>query len=256
MSVMPTYMLISFFGRSECSTSALTRRSKNGRRTLCSCLTTESSADSSLAPPAADVDATGAADSMSSSVTIGTSSASSSAAALVSAVAVASPSSSTVAVAAVPPPLRVSNQRSKSAMLEKTSGRRKLSSAQSSCRLFCSGVPVMSSRPRDSNRRTIWERIESTFLIRCASSMMMYSHASRLSGFFSRWQISYDVMQTSKSCVRIVPLIRSLRSSGVPRRMTVLKPGTQCSNSRCQLSSVDLGTTTRCGPAMSRCVLR
>lgn len=33
----------------------------------------------------------------------------------------------------------------------------------------------MSNLPRDVNVRIIWDRSESTFLIRCASSMMMYS---------------------------------------------------------------------------------
>lgn len=38
---------------------------------------------------------------------------------------------------------------------EKTSGRIKLSNAQSSCRLFCRGVPVMSILPREVNVRMI-----------------------------------------------------------------------------------------------------
>lgn len=39
----------------------------------------------------------------------------------------------------------------------KTSGNKKLSSAQSSCRLFCKGVPVRSKRLVDLNSRTISE---------------------------------------------------------------------------------------------------
>lgn len=64
--------------------------------------------------------------------------------------------------------------------------RRKLSKAHSSCKLFCNGVPVMSKRFLESKSRTICERMESTFLIRWASSMMMYSQESFLSEDFSR----------------------------------------------------------------------
>lgn len=48
ISVIPTYRLISFLGNNECSTSAFTRLSKKGLRTLCSCLTTASGSESSF----------------------------------------------------------------------------------------------------------------------------------------------------------------------------------------------------------------
>ncbi len=132
ISVSPTNRLISFLGRSDFSTSALTRRSRKGRSTLCSCCTTWSWFSSPL-------------------------------------------------------PL---NHDSKSSELLKTSGRRKLSSDHSSMRLFCSGVPVIRRRERELKARTICESIESTFLIRCASSITMYSHESFLSALFSRRHIS------------------------------------------------------------------
>lgn len=70
------------------------------------------------------------------------------------------------------------------------SGHMKLSKANNSFKLFCKGVPVISNRPRDIKLRTIWERIESTFLIRCASSMTIYSKLNFLSTLFSIKQIS------------------------------------------------------------------
>mmetsp|Transcript_37736 Transcript_37736/g.92529 ORF Transcript_37736/g.92529 Transcript_37736/m.92529 type:complete len:214 (+) Transcript_37736:337-978(+) len=115
MVLMPTYSLISFFGGRSFSTSLFSRRSRNGRSTLCSFDTTACccSASSKL------------------------------------------------------------NHSLKSSELENTSGSRKLSSAHSSCRLFCSGVPVISSRFCDSKMRSICDKLECSFLSRCASSTMM-----------------------------------------------------------------------------------
>jgi hypothetical protein len=48
-------------------------------------------------------------------------------------------------------------------------------SANSNFRLFCNGVPVIKSRPREMNDEAIYERSESTFLMLCASSIAMYS---------------------------------------------------------------------------------
>lgn len=56
--------------------------------------------------------------------------------------------------------------------------------------LTCKGVPVIKSRCLESNNLTIWDRMESTFLMRWASSMTMYSHEIFLRPFFSRWQTS------------------------------------------------------------------
>ena len=63
-----------------------------------------------------------------------------------------------------------SNHESNWSADEKTSGRRKLRSAQSSCRLFCMGVPVMSSRECESRERSTCESFDSSFFMRCASS--------------------------------------------------------------------------------------
>ena len=98
-----------FLGSRLFSTSLLTRRSRKGRRTRCSCCTTVSWSSS-----------------------------------------------------------WPENQESNASDSPKTSGRRKLSRAQSSCRLFCNGVPVIRSRPRELNRRMICAREDSSFLMRWA----------------------------------------------------------------------------------------
>ncbi len=54
----------------------------------------------------------------------------------------------------------------------KTSGSRKLSRAQSSCKLFWSGVPVTNNRFSVFNNLTVFESCARSFLMRCASSMM------------------------------------------------------------------------------------
>ena len=63
------------------------------------------------------------------------------------------------------------NHESKVVESEKMSGSKKLSMAQSSCRSFCSGVPVMSSRKCVAKSRTTRESTDCSFLMRCASSM-------------------------------------------------------------------------------------
>lgn len=60
------------------------------------------------------------------------------------------------------------NHESKSSDEPNTSGSKKLSSAHSSCRLFCSGVPVTSRRFLLSRMRMICDSIEFSFLMRCA----------------------------------------------------------------------------------------
>lgn len=144
----------------------------------------------------------------------------------------------------------------RSSYSEKISGQMKLSSENSSCRLFCKGVPVMSNRPRDVNERTILARTPSAFLMRCASSMTRYSKDNFFNGPFSIRQISKDVMQTSKSCVKSRDWIISDRSSLVPVKSAMLKSGAHFSNSRAQFCNVDFGTTMRCGPLVSRWCLR
>ena len=85
----------------------------------------------------------------------------------------------------------------------------KFNSDHNSCRLFCSGVPVMRSRPLLTKVRMIWLNRESTFLMRCASSMMMYSQLNFFRVDFSRKHISYEVMRMSKSWVRTRLLMSS-----------------------------------------------
>jgi len=63
------------------------------------------------------------------------------------------------------PSAPVPNHSSNCPALPNTSGSRKLSSAQSSCRLFCSGVPVMSNRNCVGIVRTILDSEEFGFLI-------------------------------------------------------------------------------------------
>ena len=78
------------------------------------------------------------------------------------------------------------------------SGSRKLSIAQSSCRLFCSGVPVTRRRKWVVKRRTTFESTDPSFLMRCASSMIRYRQTSFESAAFSEIATSYVVMHTSK----------------------------------------------------------
>mmetsp|Transcript_15263 Transcript_15263/g.41105 ORF Transcript_15263/g.41105 Transcript_15263/m.41105 type:complete len:254 (-) Transcript_15263:161-922(-) len=140
MSLMPISSLISRLGGRLFSTSDLRRRSRKGRRILCSC---------SRMSPGAE-----------------------------------SPS--------------MLNHWSKVSDSEKMSGSKKLSIAQSSCRLFWSGVPEMSMRKCVENMRTTFESTPCSFLMRCASSMTRYLHVSFVSAAFSAITTSYVVMHTSK----------------------------------------------------------
>jgi len=92
-----------------------------------------------------------------------------------------------------------SNHESKSSDLLNTSGNKKFNKAQSSWRLFCNGVPVSKSLFLQLNSLTICDNAEFSFLIRWASSIIIYLHDSFLNWAFSNKQISYDVTQTSKS---------------------------------------------------------
>jgi len=148
---------------------------------------------------------------------------------------------------------------------ENTSGRMKLSRAHNSCKLFWRGVPVIKSRPRLTNVLMICERSESTFLIRWASSMMIYSQLNFRRVDFSLMHISYDVIRISNFWARITSVTMLAwiisyrvqnssywltRSSLVPWSTVVLNPGTHFSTSLAQLFNVDLGTTIKWGPAV------
>merc|ERR1711962_117672 len=103
----PTFMLVSFLGKRDFSTSAFKRRSKNGFSTPCKRFTKLSS----------------------------------------------------------PKQLFVLNHSSKSSELLNTSGSKKLSNAQSSCKLFCKGVPVKSNLFAVFISLTIKLNLDSSFLI-------------------------------------------------------------------------------------------
>ena len=83
--------------------------------------------------------------------------------------------------------------------LLKMSGRRKLSRAHNSCRLFWRGVPVMSSRLDVLNSLTISDSFDFSFLMRWASSITMYLQLNFLKTARSFITISYEVTQTSHS---------------------------------------------------------
>lgn len=68
-----------------------------------------------------------------------------------------------------------SNQESKSSDEAKTSGSKKFNSAHNSCRLFCSGVPVNSSRLVDLNVRTILDSLNNKIVY---SNIFVYSRLS------------------------------------------------------------------------------
>mmetsp|Transcript_11281 Transcript_11281/g.35957 ORF Transcript_11281/g.35957 Transcript_11281/m.35957 type:complete len:249 (-) Transcript_11281:699-1445(-) len=101
-------------------------------------------------------------------------------------------------------PALESKERSKGSDVLKMSGKRKLSSAHSSCRLFWMGVPVSSSRLQPAApcmsepQMRLSSRISRQFMFfsRCPSSMMMNFQPILLSAAASRMTISYDVIIT------------------------------------------------------------
>jgi hypothetical protein len=68
------------------------------------------------------------------------------------------------------------NARSNLPELGKTAGCKKLSSAHSSVRLFCSGVPVSRRAEAKCSRRTVWEISELVFLMMWPSSNTRRRH--------------------------------------------------------------------------------
>mmetsp|Transcript_11440 Transcript_11440/g.23912 ORF Transcript_11440/g.23912 Transcript_11440/m.23912 type:complete len:217 (-) Transcript_11440:773-1423(-) len=144
------------------------------------------------------------------------------------------------------------NQSSNCSLSWKSSGTRKLSSAHSSCRLFCRGVPVMSSRLLHFSVRSTTLSREFSFLMRCASSMMMYRQWNFLRRAFSVMIISKEVTQMSHLPGTISSSRMRRRSSLLPWNLNARSDGHQRRISLHQLPSVDLGTATRCGPEMPR----
>mmetsp|Transcript_5181 Transcript_5181/g.21328 ORF Transcript_5181/g.21328 Transcript_5181/m.21328 type:complete len:333 (+) Transcript_5181:1093-2091(+) len=151
----------------------------------------------------------------------------------------------------------IENHDSKSVSEAKMSGSRKLSNAQSSLRLFWSGVPVMRRRNLVGMSRTTFERLDLGFLMRCASSMTRYSQSILQSAPFSLRTPSYDVTHTSNDEVSAMSsrMMRA-RSSFEPSSLTVRVVGHHFLNSRIQLLTTDLGTMQMCGPVVSRASAR
>ena len=140
----------------------------------------------------------------------------------------------------------------------KMSGIRKLSNAQSSRRLFCKGVPVISRRNPVFITRTAWLSEEFSFLIRWASSMMRYFHSTLESLPFSFKSPSYDVTRTSHLNFPVAgstgksSLTNFWRSALVPPMRMALMEGHHFLNSLIQFPTTDLGTITRWGPLVPR----
>jgi hypothetical protein len=75
---------------------------------------------------------------------------------------------------------------------------------------------VISSRLLHENMRIVLESLLFSFLILCASSMMMYRQWNFLSAFFSLMTISYDVTHTSNPPGRMCSAICAARVSAFP----------------------------------------
>mmetsp|Transcript_33907 Transcript_33907/g.73367 ORF Transcript_33907/g.73367 Transcript_33907/m.73367 type:complete len:314 (-) Transcript_33907:723-1664(-) len=140
----------------------------------------------------------------------------------------------------------------------KISGSRKFNNAHSSCRLFCRGVPVMSSRNSVLSNLTALLRLEFSFLMRCASSMMRYFHGMRPRLVFSFNTASYEHTNASKLYLPPTSLgfkysSRALfRSSFVPPMRAARMDGHHFLNSFIQFPTTDFGTMTMCGPFTPR----
>ena len=165
-------------------------------------------------------------------------------------------SSSISTSSAVPPALAIgaANHCSNESADEKILGSMKLSSAQSSCSEFCSGVPVSSSRCADSYCSSVALSFDAAFFMRWPSSTTMYAYWNRLRRCLSFITSSYVVSSTLNlgipspqftSCVSYI----SRLTSGEPLYATRLIAGAHLRISSCQLESVASGTITRYGPA-------
>ena len=107
----------------------------------------------------------------------------------------------TVSVPSIMPVTGLLNQSLNSLWLSKMCGIRKCSSDQSSIRLFCSGVPVSSSRRFELKLSSVCQRCERKFLMWCASSSTRYFHFLRRKAAWSWMTSLYEVMQMWKALV-------------------------------------------------------
>lgn len=94
-------------------------------------------------------------------------------------------------------PEAVSNQESKVRISSNKRGAKKLSRAQSYCRLFCNGVPVIMRRCAECNEDRAECVRPSSFFSLCASSTIKYCHSILLNALSSSKIISYVVTTTS-----------------------------------------------------------
>mmetsp|Transcript_25169 Transcript_25169/g.62138 ORF Transcript_25169/g.62138 Transcript_25169/m.62138 type:complete len:277 (-) Transcript_25169:780-1610(-) len=123
-------------------------------------------------------------------------------------------------------------------------------SARSSCRLFCSGVPVSSRADAQRMRRTACDARLESFLTRCASSSTRYRKWKRAASMAcSAVSISYVVTSTSKVPDTSTSVFRRLRSASGPWNATARRLGHQRLASVTHVGSTDSGHTTRWGPA-------
>mmetsp|Transcript_5328 Transcript_5328/g.16713 ORF Transcript_5328/g.16713 Transcript_5328/m.16713 type:complete len:238 (+) Transcript_5328:1963-2676(+) len=134
---------------------------------------------------------------------------------------------------------------------EKMSGSKKLSSAHSSCKLFCRGVPVISRRECDERLRSTCESRDCSFFIRCASSTITYRQANLRKAVASLVTISYDVTHTSNMPGCSLSAMSAARSSLSPWKWNALMDGAQLPSSRIQFVSVDFGAKIKKGPERS-----
>lgn len=144
----------------------------------------------------------------------------------------------------------IENHFWKSSEQLKTFGRRKLSSAHSSLRLFWSGVPVSNSRCLKSYYLIITlAKPLSLFFILCPSSTTTYYQWCFLRTFRSLMMKSLVVRQTLhlKEVEDINLLIRAL-SVGLPWYRIIFIEGLQCLNYFYQFGNTLLEATIKKGP--------
>ena len=123
----------------------------------------------------------------------------------------------------------------------------RFSSAKSSFRLFWRGVHTTSNRPHEMKVRTIWLRSKLTFLMRCVSSMTIYSKLN-----FLNTEVS--IRHTSQLHFKILwdePARDDLRVLFIGfGEDHYIEVRVHFSNSHVRFCRFGLGMTIRCGPEM------
>lgn len=144
-----------------------------------------------------------------------------------------------------------SNHSSKSSEEEKISGSKKFNRLHSSWRLFCRGVPVKSNLFFDFNYLILLDVWESSFLILCASSIIMYYHWNFESALMQIRMASKVVIQTSNLPGCNSFLMISSRCSFLAMRLQTLISGHHFLNSDSQLPTTDFGIIIKCTPLIA-----